>query len=61
MRASRDIDIGDLTRMLGAAEEADLEETRRVIRTHLSDEEEDLESLSQLGQLEYAGTQGSRR
>lgn len=61
MRASRGIDIGDLTRMLGAAGEADLERTRRVISTHLSDGEEDLESLIQLGQLEYAATRESRR
>jgi len=61
MRASRGIDIGDLTRMLGAADESDLEKTRRVIRTHLSDGEEDMESLIQLGQLEYAAARDSRR
>lgn len=60
MRASRGIDIGDLTRMLGAADEADLEGTRQVIRTHLSDAEEDLESLIQLGRLEYDQTRASR-
>jgi len=60
MRASRGIDIGDLTRMLGAADEADLERTRQVIRTHLSDAEEDLESLIQLGRLEYDQTRASR-
>ncbi len=59
MRASRGIDIGDLTRMLGAADEADLEKTRRVIRTHLSDGEEDLEGLIQLGRLEYDATRSS--
>lgn len=61
MRASRGIDIGDLTRMLGAADEADLEKTRQVIRAHMSDGEEDLESLIQLGQLEYMGTRDSHR
>jgi len=60
MRASRGIDIGDLTRMLGAADEADLERTRRVIRAHLSDAEEDLESLISLGQLEYDETRANR-
>ena len=60
MRASRGIDIGDLTRMLGAADEADLEKTRRVIRAHLSDAEEDLESLIQLGRLEYDETRGKQ-
>lgn len=59
MRASRGTDIGDLTRMLGAADEAELERTRRVVRTHLSDAEGDLESLIQLGQLEYAATRAS--
>jgi hypothetical protein len=61
MRASRGIDIGDLTRMLGAADEADLERTRRVIRAHLSDAEEDLESLISLGRLEYDETRANRR
>ena len=60
MRASRGIDIGDLTRILGAADEADLEKTRRVIHTHLSDAEEDLESLIQLGRLEYDETRANR-
>ena len=59
MRASRGIDIGDLTRMLGAADEADLEKTRQVIHAHLSDADEDLESLISLGQLEYAETRRS--
>ena len=60
MRASRGIDIGDLTRMLGAADEADLERTRRVIHSHLNDAEEDLESLIQLGRLEYDETRANR-
>jgi len=60
MRSSRGIDIGDLTRMLGAADEADLERTRRVVRTYMSDGEEDLESLIQLGRLEYDQTRASR-
>lgn len=60
MRASRGIDIGDLTRILGTADEAALDRTRQVIRTHLSDAEEDLESLIQLGRLEYDETRASR-
>ena len=55
LRASRGIDIGDLTRILGAAAESDLEKTRQVVRAYLSDAEEDLESLIQLGRLEYKG------
>lgn len=50
MQASRGIDIGDLSRMLGAADEENLGETRRVIRRTLPDAVEDLESLIQLGQ-----------
>ncbi len=61
MRASRGIDIGDLTRMLGAADEADLKTTRRVIHAHLSDAEEDLESLISLGLLEYDEAHTNRR
>ncbi len=53
MQASRSIDIGDLGRMLGAAEDAALTETRRVIRHYLPDAIEDLESLIQLGRFEY--------
>ena len=53
MRSSRGIDIGDLTRILGAANEIDLAETRRVIKAHLADADEDLESLIMLGRLEY--------
>jgi len=60
MRASRGIDIGDLTRILGAAGEADLDRTRQVIRTHLGDAEEDLESLISLGRLEYDQTRANR-
>lgn len=56
LRASRGIDIGDLTRILGAASEDDLEKTRRVIKTYLNDAVEDLESLIQLGRFEYENT-----
>lgn len=56
MRASRGIDIGDLGRMLGAADDAALNETRGVIRRYLPDGVEDLESLIFLGRLEYETT-----
>ena len=56
IQASRGIDIGDLTRMLGAADEESLAETRRVISRHLPDAVEDLESLIFLGRLEYEAT-----
>lgn len=56
MQASRGIDIGDLGRMLGAADDAALAETRNVIHRYLPDGVEDLESLIFLGKLEYEAT-----
>lgn len=56
MRTSRGIDIGDLTRVLGAADNATLAETRRVVGNELGDGVEDLEGLIYLGQLEYGRT-----
>ncbi|MEG4347018.1 hypothetical protein QUB70_27610 [Microcoleus sp. A003_D6] len=52
LQASRGIDIGDLTRMLGGADETALELVRKTVKTHLSDAVEDLESLIVLGKLE---------
>lgn len=59
MQASRSIDIGDLGRMLGAADDAALTETRRIIRHYLPDGIEDLESLIQLGRFEYENTRAA--
>lgn len=53
LQASRGIDMGDLTRMLGRADDEALAQVRSVIRTHMSNAVEDLESLIQLGKLEY--------
>jgi len=53
MRASRGIDIGDLTRVLGAADDDAIAEVGRVIAAHLPDGVEDLEGLIYLGRLEY--------
>ena len=53
MRASRGIDIGDLTRVLGAANDDAIAEAGRVIATYLPDGVEDLEGLIYLGRLEY--------
>lgn len=50
--AGRGVDIGDLSRMLGLADDEALEATRRVVRANLPDALEDLESLIQLGGLE---------
>ncbi|MEO6862722.1 MAG: hypothetical protein ABI180_14510 [Microcoleus sp.] len=52
LQASRGIDIGDLTRMLGGADETALELVRKTVKTYLYDAVEDLESLIVLGKLE---------
>lgn len=53
LRASRAVDIGDLSRMLGGADEADLGEVRQVIMRYDPEALEDLESLIYLGHLEF--------
>ncbi|OCR02322.1 hypothetical protein BCD67_20195 [Oscillatoriales cyanobacterium USR001] len=52
IKASRGIDMGDLTRMLGGADENNLQLVRKVIKDFLPDAVEDLESLIILGKLE---------
>lgn len=52
LQASRGIDIGDLTRMLGGADETALELVRKTVKTYVPDAVEDLESLIVLGKLE---------
>ena len=56
MWASRGIDIGDLSRVLGAADDAAIKETGRVIAAYLPDGVEDLEGLIYLGRLKYGQT-----
>ncbi|NOX62094.1 MAG: hypothetical protein GXP42_09150 [Chloroflexi bacterium] len=46
-------DIADMTRMLGAADEATLAEVRRVVAKHAPDALEDVESMITLGRMEY--------
>ena len=55
LQASRGIDIGDLTRMLGGADENALELVRNAVKTYLPNAVEDLESLIILGKLEMSG------
>ncbi len=50
--ASRTIDLGDITRMLGLADEAALEQVRSVFRQYAPEGMDDLESLIVLGKLE---------
>jgi hypothetical protein len=52
LRAGRSLDIGDLTRMLGLADETAREEVRTVVRTHQPDAIEDVESMIAIGELE---------
>ncbi len=55
METSRPQDLGDLSRMLGLAEEDDLEQVRDVVTRYMPDAAEDLESLIGLGRLEMDG------
>jgi hypothetical protein len=55
METSRPQDLGDLSRMLGLAEESDLEQVRDVVARYMPDAAEDLESLIYLGRLEMCG------
>jgi len=52
LASSRGIDIGDLSRMLGGADDRALGEVRVVVRRYLPDAMDDLESLVELGRLE---------
>ena len=52
METSRPQDLGDLSRMLGLAEEDDLEQVRAAVTRYMPDAPEDLESLIYLGRLE---------
>ena len=51
--AGRTIDVGDVTRMLGAAGDEALQEVRGVTKTNAPHLAEDLESLIALGKLEF--------
>jgi hypothetical protein len=53
--ASRVQDVADVTRMLGGAADADLDQVRAVARRHAAELAEDIESLIALGQLELRG------
>ncbi len=53
--ANRGVDLGDMTRMLGLAGEADLARVRAAISTFSPEDAEDLETLILLGKREMAG------
>ncbi|MBA3533509.1 MAG: hypothetical protein H0T73_16445, partial [Ardenticatenales bacterium] len=52
IEASRAVDFGELTRMLGLASDEELGRVREVIKKYASDAVDDLESLIYLGKLE---------
>jgi hypothetical protein len=58
LRANRAIDIGDMTRMLGLASEADRERVRETIARYQPEDADDLEALILLGKLEFSDTKG---
>lgn len=51
-------DIADITRMLGGAGEVALQEVRAVVKRHLPEAAEDVESMIALGKLEYSSDAG---
>ena len=51
--AGRAVDVADLSRMLGAADEEALAAVRGAVTRHLPDARDDLEQLIVLGKLEY--------
>jgi hypothetical protein len=55
INASRTIDLGDITRMLGLASEVDLERVRTLFGRYAPADLEDLDSLIMLGKLEMGG------
>lgn len=52
MTASRAIDLGDLTRLLGLASELQLEDVRQAVARHMPEDSDDLETLILLGKQE---------
>ncbi len=52
--ASRAQDVADLSRMLGQADDATLEQVRAVVRAYRDEDLEDLESLILLGKQELS-------
>lgn len=51
--ASRYLDLGDISRMLGGANEEELQQTKEIIGLYLNGAVEDVEDLAWLGKLEY--------
>ncbi len=56
LNASRGIDLGDLTKMLGLADEVARDRVRVVVQKYQPEDIDDLESLIALGDLEYGAS-----
>jgi hypothetical protein len=54
LSASRTVDIADVARMLGGADEAGLERVRALVAANAPEDLEDLNALVELGRLERA-------
>ncbi len=52
LQASRTIDIADVSRMLGLADDATLDRVRAVVAQHAPEDVDDLDALIELGKLE---------
>ena len=52
LRASRGRDVGDLTQMLGMADEAERERVRETVARYAPEDTEDVDALIELGKLE---------
>ena len=53
LKSSRMQDIADITRMLGAADEANIAAVKKVISEYAPDDLSDVESMIQIGRMEY--------
>ncbi|HBA85310.1 MAG TPA: hypothetical protein DCZ95_14580 [Verrucomicrobia bacterium] len=60
LTAGRVQDMADISRMLGSADDNTVKITRRLVSRYRSTDVEDLDSLVQLGKLEYKDSQKSR-
>lgn len=58
LRASRAVDIGDMTRMLGLADDEDVERVRGVVAEYQPEDSDDLEALILLGKQEMDADEG---
>ena len=56
--ASHTVDLGDLSRMLGLASDAQLVAVRRAVARYLPEDREDLETLIFLGRQEMGAPPG---